>query len=747
MLWSVLRAAEHRILSPDNIAALATTVSNSIPRHVAHRQLRRVLEPLKLENSDLNPSSTQKLAEIFADSSFPEGAEHVLDLAHSSGVTLNEKIYERVVQSLVHRKSWRTVPRVLSLAQRHNLRTTARLLNWRLQSAIQMQHFSLLDKILGDFEAAGVLPDRDTYHLLIRGHILNSNSQQAKDSLEWMVNSGFPITPETHVAILSAHHRTLGADLDVEAAAQDTIQQLDSGARPAANLLNHLMQSRIVAGDTAGAFNYLQMFDFSSCPGALDILREAFGVDAQKQPATKQHHPNDETLYIVVKFLSERVDMSRLQSVVQVFIKTGVPLSAHVTSELIRAMGRARYLHDAAGILAAACGENVMALHHLERVMHSRILLATNMRRDLRNLHPRAVIFNSFLAALLRVRGLSDVPAFFLCMSAAGLVPDKGTIHFLALHLTKQKSARPRDLSWLLRSLTENLQVDPNLSHFHAVFRAAIEQQRRLLKRPNKPLAVETLLIPSITRESGQIGAPSIPTNLSSVPQAVREHILPLLQSLSSSGAMTSERTLMLSMRYNAVIRSDMHAAERVLQVMRDRNIKPRISHYITLVEGYVLLGDMRRAASVFDQVKACGLTPNAVFYTVLITGYGRMRQPRAARAMFDAMVKASIEPDLAAIDATAWAMYIGGDPNAAKRFILEHWPTQLPKHALIEEENPRDVFKHFRLLRAEAEGQTVTHTGHRQHLLRIEMRNVRASWRKAFRHFRSPEYNTKKAL
>ncbi len=79
-----------------------------------------------------------------------------------------------------------------------------------------------------------------------------------------MINSGFPVTPETHSAILSVYHKTMGPDGAVEAAAFEAMQGLDGGLDTA--ILNNLVQSRIVARDPIGAFKYLQMFDFPRTP-------------------------------------------------------------------------------------------------------------------------------------------------------------------------------------------------------------------------------------------------------------------------------------------------------------------------------------------------------------------------------------------------------------------------------------------------------------------------------------------------
>ncbi len=145
---------------PTHLASFSATLSRPLTRTAALRQLIRVLRPYKASRTALEPATAQRLAEIFAASSFPEGARHVLSFApHNRHQP--QRAYLRAgrptagsFQMLVAHSE-----RALS-CKAPELATTRRLLNWRVRSLIETKHFSLLDKVLEDFADAGVLPNR-----------------------------------------------------------------------------------------------------------------------------------------------------------------------------------------------------------------------------------------------------------------------------------------------------------------------------------------------------------------------------------------------------------------------------------------------------------------------------------------------------------------------------------------------------------------------------------------------------------
>jgi len=598
-----------------------------------------------------------------------------------SGTKLKEIAYEKVAYHLVRSRAWDQVPPLASLALRQTLRITPRLLNWRIKALVHMKEFGYLDSALDGFRQRNLNPGPETYHLLMEGHIRNNNLPQSRESIDWMVQAGFPISTETQARLITVFSETIGPSTEIESLAAASFYN----AKPPfdAKILNGLIRARLAAGDVGEAFRYLSFFDLSS----KDLEYLPFTNLRSRGDSARRPPPNGVTYHMLLKFFLQRREMVKYHSALDAFFGRRLPMDGSFAALAIRAAMVSGDMHKAVCILRKLCWKTPKAVLYLSRIAKEPVDLPWEFSRNLQSLQPDCRVFNAFLKEWLPRNGLRHVHLLLRAMDVAVGGFDDRSISILTQHISCYRGVSPIHILRILRHVVNLWGVSLDNRSFEAILSSAIRLEVRRMKGRTRSSSTENLgaLSEYLLTSRDRLNFPNLqPERTPILPSLEQQYLTLLLESLHERCIRLSLAGLALRLRYQAMIRLDLQTAEHSLAMMRKQGLPINAFHYAALVEGYVAVGEMEAAQRL---TKLYGQQPRAVvLHTILIHGYARRREAKMAQLAFENMLQQQILPDWAAINALVGAWRRIRRLDIARGVLLEAVP-------LLPEINP--AFQH----------------------------------------------------
>ena len=617
----------------------------------------------------------------------PRHVVQFIALSWKLGCHHKQNVYECVCFRLANANHWSRIPEVVSLGAEHTGRTTSRLLNWKARSLLELKRYGQLTSILEEFKLHNIKPSRRTYHLVLTGHLRNSDMLQARDCLRLMGEAGFPMDPSTH-AILATNYRSLGSDLNVESRALQVLGDMDNATSVA--VLNSLIQMRLHLHDIPGALHLFTYFTPSSIQTLASALSGArkpeelprYGFSHQPHPSLERLLiPNASTYAVVIRFLTGRVDIDVILDVLHAINVNGIIVTPAVIISLVHAVTSAGYIDIAVKLVADTCDERKTPGKMFAPLVSGALDLRLPI--DCTGVQPSAALFNALLEHSLRLRGFKAMFTVLRVMRINGIMPNSATLDVFISYLVKKENVRPRSILRMLRRLYSDT-VSPTSRHLHVVLSCVLRYEKFLLYGSGWDHAFSRLcrsrhtpsrLYPE-NRMMTTTSDPFDPTAGLQMPQHLGYKALAryMIGLLSTYRIKSDAATFALRIRHDAVIRSDMDSAESMFRTLLNRGIHATEHHYSALMEGYALSGEMDRAEDLLRSMRNVGLKPNVVIYTILITGHGRSSNPGKALRMFRQMVNDGCQPDVPAIDALCRAFFASGARMAAKKLLISCW-------------------------------------------------------------------------
>jgi len=613
------------------------------------------------------PRQVQALASKFAHSSFPEGSLRVLSASHRSGTKLKVSVYERIAYHLALARAWDQIPPLVALALRQMLRVNRRLLNWRIRSLIELKQFGRLEWALEDFHKRNIRPSPDTYHLLMQGHVINNNLPKAQESIDWMIEAGFPISPETQAALISVFSKAIGPSTEVENLAIAALETASSPTHTA--LLNGLVRSRIAAWDPEGAYRYLLKFNLS--PEELGLPLSHDSSRTLSRPS-----PNHETYQMLLKLFLRHRNLDGFSAAFNSFLSSGLSVDTGLAALAIRAAALRGRLDQAVGILMLLCHKDTSAMSLIAQMIAQHSRLPEQMRRRFQGLSADAQVFNTLLEVWLPRQGLKKILYLLHAMVITVGGPNQKTLGIIIRHIHCYRGVQPTHIIRFLCIAARFWPTSFDNHTYEAIVSSAIrlEAARRkgsFVEQPKRQF-IEFSEILLRARQLPSLPAWELVRSLKLPPMA-QQYLSLLLESLGERRVRLSSAGLALQLRHQAVIQSDIRAAENTLADMENQGMKIGFVHYAAIIEGYVVLGELEAAVAMAQRY---GQQPKAVIlHTIILQGHARSRQPHQAQAIFDNMLRQGISPDWAAIDALVGAWSRCGLFRTAKSTLLRFWP------------------------------------------------------------------------
>ncbi|KZT41398.1 hypothetical protein SISSUDRAFT_306446 [Sistotremastrum suecicum HHB10207 ss-3] len=699
----------------ESLEKLHDALSKPIQRHKAASLLGDLTSLFKSGSYIFPASKAQSLAESFARSSFPEGARQILLYAFTMGTRFRQFCYENIVHQLAASGAWRHIPPLVTLARQQSLRTTVRLLNWRIRALIESRRFSLLHDTLEDFEQENLRPNRRTYHMLVQGHLLNHDVEHARQCLDWMIDAGFPITSETHAAILRTYKK-LGPDVDVESSAYLALRGV--GDSTDVSILNGLLESRMAADDFTGVVNFLAMFDFSSSPSegtssqidewSSEFLWPEGATTAKVDGAFPKAQPNIFTFRAIMNYHTARNEFSRCIAAYNRMVQSGITPDETIAAVLIHAYGSIGDLNRSIFVVSVMCREVPECRLLFERLAEEVLHNADEITTAFGNLRPSPMVFNVLFQELLDRRGLRGLHILFNIMDLMGVTPDERTLNILVSYVRGARILSTPDMVTLIKRLSKYHDLRPTIENLNSVLASVVQQQSEpkrvrgwqrhqgLVRKHKQAVSSSWSSKPTNIPEAHSDTSNITNDSFSTVPR----HLESLLDQLQTDGLKSSPATLAIHIRYFAVVKRDMDAALGAFQNLLERGFQPNAYHYAALMEGYALQGDMTSAEQTMQEARTAGVKPNPVLFTILIAGHARRGNPDLASYHFSQMRRAGLQPDIASIDALVSSLYISKQYRKGKEMLMNLWPLVAPFPVHLQQATFLTLVREWRRLR-----------------------------------------------
>ena len=683
------RLTKHRSVAPSNLPL-------GRPTFIRHSHLRPTAVPC-LGKEDMKILADPDVLRAFSDSRkvsrlaqqmistpYPLKALRILVVAHHYGCHLRREVYEAVARRLAEAREWKLIPALALLQKRQLGRHTTRLLDWYIRALIEMAQFTRLDRVFGLFKEEGLIPSRRTYHLLLSGHLRNRHIGKAMDVIQQMLKAGFTIDTCTQATVVSAY-RTLGPDVVVQTHALNAL--IDADAKTATRILNALLRFSMDTRDAERMLSIIRHFNF----GTLDVSRLSVGVypsrrgeDAalsdliRSSSLSHASHlilPDIATYTILLRYLANQGDLVSAHDLLQQMGRSGLAPDSRFIAALIRFYFIIGKPSAAMHVVSTVCADVeefqiVFEGIHLASESQGWLPLPCVLPR------PTIEIFNALAAGLLHTRGIDGLQACLRLMQTCQVDPDHHTKRLLETHLINAEGFTVADITRLSDGFSLN--NPSNLSQFlasslHCHLRSAKRSGWNNTPRKRNPFQTRS---PSIS----PVGKSFDPTaGIDSVFTFQIARIRPLTQSLIDRGVLADHRMFALRIRYEAVIKGDMKAAEKVFQVMLDRGLHPNEYHYAALMEGYAATGEMAAAEAVMNAAERGGTRPNCAMHTILIVGYARRKIPGRAMRVLRHMVATGVRPDVPVVDAITSVFFAVGAYRLARQTLLSLWPSVAP--------------------------------------------------------------------
>ncbi|KAI0002071.1 hypothetical protein BJV77DRAFT_1164910 [Russula vinacea] len=698
-------------LPSEYLSPMGRSHSRSIASQDPQEQIMDIqADPVFLEASS-DTRQISRLAEQMISTPHPHKALLILLAAHRPGFHLGAEVYERVARRLAKAQKWILIPALAHIQKRQSGRQTARLLDWCIRALIEMSQFASLDHVLEWFKEQDLDPSRRTYHLLLSGHLRNRNIVKAMDVIQRMSEAGLGVDTRTHATVISAY-RTLGPDVVVQTRALNALK--DADVNTSTRILNALLQFSIDTRDTENVLSLIRHFDF----GTFDVSRLSFGVRPLRrgQDATfsnlirssswshTSHRllPDIATYTILVNYFASQADLVSVHGLLEQMERSGLSPDSRFIAALIRLYFIIGQPNAAISVVSAVCAD-VDGFQTGLRNMH----LAFDPQEGSPLPHvlpkPTVEIFNALAAGLLRLYGIDGFQACLRLMQMCEVNPDHHTQTLLESHLIHAEGFTMADIARVSEELSLN---DLSLSRLSQLLASGLRCHFRSAKRSgwNKtPPGKQNLFptrSPSHPAQTFTVGKPFDPT--AGIHPAITHenaYIRSAIQSSVDRGVFADHGMFALRIRYEAVIKGDLKAANNIFQMMLDRGLYPNEYHYAALMEGYVATGELAAAEDVMNVAERGGIRPNCVMHTILIVGYARKKNPERAMRILRYMVATGVRPDVPAIDAITSVFFAVGAYRLARQTLLSLWPSVAPLPHNFERVSLKMLVFHLRNL------------------------------------------------
>lgn len=736
-------------LPPELLEVIDRTVIGADRAMLLH-QLEGLPQALEILDGLHDSRMVGELAGRMVETTYPQRALRVLVLACCLGCNLEQQVFEDVAQTLARAKLWSLVSRLASLSKTLTSHTTARLLNWRTRSIVELSKFALLDDVLRGFDEEGLRPDRRTFHTLISGHLRNKNLPVAMEVLDQMQDAGFNIDASTQ-AVVAGAYRNLGPDIIMQSQALKSLSS--AKGHTATFILNALMQLSIDAHDIEKLVFIVDLFDPAMLsappmwrPGITTVHdgnrsrpRNAQWMSSYAYSAetVASIHPDIISFTILLNHMAYMFDLRSGLHLVQQLQSTNLQPDGHFVAALVRLYFAVNLPNVALRIVVSTCKGRPEVCDHFRQLGFNEAVEDRQYPLVMVD-SPTIEIFNAMMGGILTVHGLDGMMAILQIMEAHAVAPDNHSIDTFLSHLNRMDGPNPSDIARILHHLL-SLTPQPSPKHAHALLRIALRYERKTSGRvPNPPLLSSREIIQTFK----SLNMPASPTDGSFDPVAGiqllshRSVFDPIVQSLASRAIRADRAVIAMRLQHEAVTREDMPAARDVFQTMLDRGLHPNEYHYTALMQGYVKGGDFAAARSVLDAAAEAGIKSNVVMYTILIAGYARQRQPGQAMDILREMVSIGIKPDCAVVTALAGAFFAVGAYRIARTVLLQLWPFVAPFPEGLREAPLKILMERLRALQPlYAKRQRVGMlSGRKKWLLRWKLRQIREEWKLAAR-------------
>ena len=685
-----------------------------ISQHHASTLLAQIKQNVLWMNALRDMDAICYIAEQWALSETPYRAHRLLRVANLVGVRFKQNVYERVAFRLAENGHWYLIITLVSLAKYDTGRTTVRLLNWYTRALLETQHFTLLGQILERFASEGLKPQRRTFHLALRGHLLNHDLPRARSTIQAMEQAGFPVVRSTYATIVKVY-RGLGSDKFVEDRAYEILA--DAQFQEGATVMNSLLRIYLDIGDLEGGLRLLESVEsLVRDPAKEDFSIGTDGENRVPESGQKLHMPilaNCATYTILIDHLAAQRDLSWLNGILQRMIASNITPDAGVAASLIRAFYARGSEALALQTLRDICRAFELDTDALKRLGFKR--MPTKPLYDILEGGPTMDIFNSLLQGALKMRGVQAVSLVLKLMKSVGLTPDATTLQIFLSYLEKHRNFRSRHVLRILDTLL-CYRMRPTLKHLHIILRSIVRTEKHL-SREHGWDALAASLQRKFSSQGSEESRTSSKTALSLADPnlgielrnsvGVKRVMRRILASLSARSVRANRATFALRMRYDVHTRTPedaVRAVEDVFQHMKDRGLHPTAYHNAALMEAHCVAGDMHAASTIMrDALEQGNLHSEAsklVMYTILISGYSRSGRPDEALRIFKEILGNNVAPDIAAVDAVVGAFFAVKAKGLARRVLLDLWPMVAPFPAHLKDASLLRLITALRSLR-----------------------------------------------
>ncbi|KAF8501890.1 hypothetical protein JB92DRAFT_2975118 [Gautieria morchelliformis] len=706
---------------PPETAAFVSVIEELSVRNLPRGRILATLQTLSSEFDILSsPKRTCALVQQMVQAGFPDRAMHILNIAHSVGLVLPHNQYEQIAYQLALRNYWRYLRIVATMARRMTGSWTVRLLNWAMRSYIETQEYGLLSAALGEFERCQLKPTRRSYHLLVEGHLRNSDLSRARDCLVGMQGAGIDMNESTYIVVINAY-RALGPNDTVEAQAFQALQ--GTGGTSDTMILNGIMKLRIDAGDVPGALRVLTLFTLSP--------------DSDNGAGRPPCLPDKATFNILLMLLARR--KGQLNNIFRIYhqmTSAGHQADTDTVTALVVAYSTASMTGSALSLVYDMCKHHHLSVDRNEFNLLGRLTEVTEPNLDqVCSVSPNSDVFNALLRAVLPQKGLIGMRRVLRIMRQASVLPDATTIQIILSYLHDAHHISPRSLIKVLAVLINFPAYEASLTvqHLNTILRSLVRGELDIIRTSSWNASAQRVRFGHVPRFSSQRLSkvapnfdPTAGISLDSFQRRIGKISKPIVENLLERQVMSDRMTFALRIRRDAVIKLDIRSAERAFDIMVARGIRANGYHYSALMEGYVLLGRMEDARNVIERAFLAGVKPSVIMYTILINGFGRLGQPDLAKQTFTEMVARGVKPDFAAVDAVVSAYWFVRAYKTSRNLLLDLWPLVAQFPPALQGAPLRELLAYLRTHRGSSPTKTArAPESRRERLRRIAVRRT----------------------
>ncbi|KAF8591898.1 hypothetical protein K439DRAFT_1401259 [Ramaria rubella] len=709
-----------RLLSkfPKETAAFISVIEELF---VANASREIILNRLQTIPSESNLLSNAKRVSAFAQTlvleGFPERAMHVLYIARQMRTPLPHNQYEQVAFQLATANQWRYVQITTTMARKFTGSWTVRLLNWALRSYIETQNYGLLDPAFSQFALHQLKPTRRTYHLLVEGHLRNSNLASARVCLTQMQSAGIDMNRSTYAVVLNAY-RSLGPNRAIETQAFHTLQ--GTGELSNTMILNGLMKMRIDDGDIPGALRVLRLIHLPQPQNHKGDGNNGDGgkgneASATPGPTTSEPFPSvvpdSATFNILLMLLSQQQgEMHNVIAVFRQMAAAGLQADAETAIALISAYSTGNMTGHALTLVYEMCKNNNIFVDRNEFRLLGRLTDTIDVQlQEILSVCPTVDVFNALLRAVLPKNGIAGLRRVLRIMRQSSILPDASTTQIIITYLHNVHYMNPKSLISVLQILSAFPVYEASITvqHLNVILRSLLRREIDAIRTHSWNASAQRVRFGHSSRilsqrlsNTARIFDPTAGISVDSFQVRISKLFEPIIQTLVERQVMSDRMTFALRIRRDAVVRLDIKSAQRVFDVMVARGIRPNAYHYSALIEGYAALGNMSQAQDVMERASRAGIKPNVIMYTILIKGFAKLGQPDLAKQVFSTMAATGVKPDFAAVDAVVSAYWFVGAYQSARALLLDLWPLVAPFPLQLQDAPLRVLVQHLRRYR-----------------------------------------------